>query len=705
MSDNDKKNQPEYTVDEILAEYSSGKYKKPKVVEFPDRDSSVQDEEPTRVIRPKRSAQPRSASPGAPSGVRQNEARIDGGEADDELPEIHPDSIGLNLAARVHTLLRRADHYADHMYDHAEPDEATRKAERYIPGVDEEEIPPQPRRPVRRPKPSRAAPPDTAPAELSARFARGAKARGVRSRLAFLSALACAAVSLELPALFDWTAQGGELPLSEVRLLILLACFALTGALCGDILVRGLAKLAVLRPGAETILSIAFLFTLADTAAVLLTGWRSGLPCCAVTAFGMAFALRGDTLHRKGDRLSARAAAQSKSPYVVTLDEGAWSGRPAYSKWSGSQTGFGSQLQMEDGAQRAYLVAAPLLILACLVCATLSAARAGDGKAFLWTASATLTAACAWTCLLVYAAPYHKLARRLFNMGAALAGWPGAARCRAGGIVMTDNDLFPTGCVQVSGVRVFGEFANEKVVSYAATLLRVLDCGLTRPFHDLLRAQGSFYREASGVRYHEGGVTGIIRNHEVFVGTAAFMHLMDVPMPQGLNVKHAIFCAINGELAGIFALNYTMSPTVDPCLSALMREGASPILATRDPNLIPALLGQKFKLPVDKMEFPPVDRRLDLSGPEREHDTIPVALLSREGLAPYCDAVVGGRRLRAATRWGLAFAMLGSVLGVVLTFYLTYIGAVASLTPFRFLVFMALWLAPEFALYNWVNQY
>ena len=170
-------------------------------------------------------------------------------------------------------------------------------------------------------------------------------------------------------------------------------------------------------------------------------------------------------------------------------------------------------------------------------------------------------------------------------------------------------------------------------------------------------------------------------------------------------MKHAVFCAIDGQLAGIFALHYALGQAVSPCLSALMRAGVSPILATRDPNLIPALLGQKFKLPVDKMEFPPVDRRLELSSREQEHDSRPVALLSREGLAPYCDAVVGGRRLRSAARWGTAVSLAGSVLGAALTFYLTYVGAASSLTPVNFLVFMALWTVPAALLSHWVNQY
>lgn len=695
MSDHkDQENNREYSVDDILEEYGSGKYGKPKVVDFP---------EPEQTAPPKEepSAPPRSA----PRPQRPPEAKT-GQDDEEELAEIEPVSLLHGLAARLHTLRRRADHYADHMYDQAEPDEETLRAERYIPGVDREETPEEPHRQARRHRPARPAPADTPPSELAARYAHGMKGKRIRTALAMICAALCALISVDVPALFDWNgaAAAGSVPPAQLRLWLLAGLLAVTGALCWEIVGRGFARLFRLRPAAETLAAFAFLFTLADSTALLLTGWRDGLPCCAVTAFSLAFALWGDYAHQGGDRLSARAAAQAKEPFVVTLDEEKWSGRPAYAKWSGTQTGFGSQLQSEDGAQRAYAVAAPLLLLACLACACLTAARQG-GPAFLWTASATLTAASAWSALLLYAIPYRRLARRLFNVGAALAGWPGAARCREGGILMTDNDLFPTGSVRVSGVRVFGDFPNEKVVAYTATLLRVLDCGLTRPFHDLLRSQGAFYREASGVRYHEGGVTGIIRNQEVFVGTASFMHLMDVDLPQGLNVKHAVFCAIGGQLAGIFALNYAMSQAVKPCLSALMSSGASPILATRDPNLIPALLGQKFKLPVDKMEFPPVDRRLQLSDREQEHDDTPVALLSREGLGPYCDAVVGGRRLRSAVRRGLAFTLAGSVLGVALTFYLTYVGAAASLTPANFLIFMALWLVPGWLLANWVNQY
>jgi len=242
-------------------------------------------------------------------------------------------------------------------------------------------------------------------------------------------------------------------------------------------------------------------------------------------------------------------------------------------------------------------------------------------------------------------------------------------------------------------------------VAYTATLLRAFPCGLTRPFHDLLKSQGAFYREVSGLVPHEGGLSGIIRNQEVLVGNASFMHMTDVELPQGLNIKNAVFCAINGHLAAMFPLQYTMSGAVNPSLSALMREDISTILVTRDFNLIPSLLGQKFKLPVDRMEFPPVERRRELSEPEQEHDATPVALLCREGLSVYSDAVAGGVRLRTTVRRCLTLALISAVVGLCLTFYLTYVGAFASLTPVNFLLFMAAWLVPELLIANSVNQY
>lgn len=701
MSD-EKEKQPgrEYSVDEILAEYGSGRYERPKVVDFPTAQRAEPDGDGEDDTGP-------LPEPLVRTG-KKPEAKLD-----EPMPEIVPDSVGRALGAHLHTLLRRADHYADHMYDQAEPDAETLKAEKYTPGVDREELPdevPAPHRPKLRMVRPRELPPDTPPAKLAAQYQKGLRGQGARMWLAAVAAAAAVACSLELPFL-PWASLAGELEglgleVFQLRCLVLTALLFLVGLLCLEIPLQGGKQFFTLRPQAESVLLLAWAATLLDgLTAAGMDGRDDCLPYSAVSALGLVFALWGEHTRRRGDRLSAKAASQARSPYVVALDEKLWSNRPTYTKRSGSALGFGSQLQQEDGGHAAYRIAAPLLLLGALLSSVIASVGQGRPGHFLWAFSACSTAASSWSALLAYALPYRKLAERLAKIGAALAGWPGAARCTHGGVVVSDLDLFPTGSVSVAQVKVFGGAATEKVVGYTATMLRAMDCGLTRPFHDLLRTQGALYRELSGLEWHEGGASAIIRNHEVLVGTAAYMHLMEVPLPPGHNIKNAVFCAINGQLSGLFLLEYAMSGAVNPSLSALMRSRISPILATRDPNLIPALLEQKFKLPVDKMDFPPVDRRLELSQPDPDGDGALVALLSREGLSVYCDAIVGGRRLRQATRWGLACALAGSAVGLCLTFYLTSIAAFASLTVVNLLVFMAAWLVPQFLIANWIDQY
>ena len=189
------------------------------------------------------------------------------------------------------------------------------------------------------------------------------------------------------------------------------------------------------------------------------------------------------------------------------------------------------------------------------------------------------------------------------------------------------------------------------------------------------------------------------------MGSAAFMNLMEVELPQGLHVKNAVFCAIEGELAGIFALNYTLPDMVFPSLEALMREKVGPVLATRDFNLIPAMLHQRFKLAADKMDFPPVERRRELSDPEQPHSPTVTAVLCREGLLPYAEAVVGSRRLRTAVRRATWLSLAGSAAGVLLTAYLVSLGKFDLLTPLSLTVFLLLWTLPVLLMSDWTGRY
>ena len=608
------------------------------------------------------------------------------------------------LAAGLHRLQRRADEYAEHMFEEedAENDEEVRRAERYIPGVDEEEPPRRERRPRREPPPA----PDLPPQQLFRRYSKGLKLLRLRTLLVFLLCLPMLYLTLapSLGAPLPQAVQQSQ-ALSALCMAILLGVAMLLGI---DVWLRGLLRIFVLRMGMDSLMALSCAAALADALTLNSLGGREGnLPYCAAAALALGFAMAGTYLKRRGQRLACRTAAAASEPWLVTLDEGLWNGRDTYVKWSGAPLGFGRQIQAADGAERIFQVTAPLLLICCLLFSLMASVGRGRPADLIWCLSATLSASASFSGLLCYALPWNRLSQRLAKSGAALAGWDGVVGTGGrAGVLLVDTDLFPPGTVSLNGIKVFGDFPIEKVVGVTATLIRESGSGLDKVFHDLLRTQGAIYRRCSDFCCYEGGgLSAVVRSEVVLVGSASFMHLMDVALPQGLNVKNAVFCAIDGELAGIFALNYKLHASVEPALNAIIRNRLFPVLATRDFNIIPAMLHQRFKLPADKMEFPPVERRIELSGDTLEHASILSAVLCRQGVYPYAEVVVGSGRLRRAVRSTAVLTSLGAFIGVLLAFYITFMQSYASLSPLNLLVFLFMWLVPTYLISGWVNRF
>ena len=702
-----------------------------KVVAFPGASRPLEEEEDERS--PDEDDTPEQSSPSGEPLIRREEDGEDFEEDDDgELPdedspsdeeedmdeeaaEASPSAQVIPfpeeesaLSAFLKKMGDKADAYADSMFeeDEATDHEEVKRLERLIPGTDREEVEEEPAPPKwHRPKKVEPPPPDTAPQKLAQRYSKGRTGLRVRCLLLLLLTLLAFAQVL-VPVLgFTWLSPLDAPSVQEWIAVGLLGAGMLLGL---DAILLGLIRAFQGKVGMDTLEALACIVTLADGITLALgQSEQLRLPYTLVCLAGLYFQLHGTYHKRLGLRISCRTAAASSHPYRVTVDEGKWSGRDTFAKWQGTAESFGSQIQSDDGVQRLFRKVCPVLLLGDVVLALLASLGTGNPQRLLWSLSALFTVSAAFGGSIAYGRSFHKIARRLAQSGAALAGWPGILRSRKGDrVLITDTDLFPHGHVELNGYKVMRDFPAERVLAYTATLILDSGSGLGRLFHDQLRSMGGLLRKAERLTCYEGGgLSANIRGDQVLVGSAAFMNLMDISLPQGLNVKNAVFCAIDGELAGIFALNYTLHDTVFPAMEELMGEKIGPVLATRDFNLIPAMLQQRFKLAADKMDFPPVERRRELSDPEQPHGEILTALLCREGLLPFAEAVVASKRMYRVGRFGGAVCCVGSVLGMALATYLTSIGAYTSLSVLNLMIYMLTWLAPVWLLSGWAHRY
>ena len=339
---------------------------------------------------------------------------------------------------------------------------------------------------------------------------------------------------------------------------------------------------------------------------------------------------------------------------------------------------------------------APVLTLVTLGLSVLSMLQAEDS--FLWAWTALMIASFPTGIFLSFSRPFAAQARRLSRAGAAVGGWYGA-RMLGGecGIAIEDADLFPPQNVTLNGMKIYSDRSVSQIIGFANAVVQTAGSGLAPLFEEIMHNQnGRHYGVDTFRRYEGGGLGAEIRGDVILMGSLGFMKLMRVHMPDGARVKQAVYLSVNGELAAVFALSYAAATNVRSSLQALARcAGLTPILATRDFMITPQFLKHRYKLSPDRIEFPTVEERARLSSPEAIHEPRQGALLARPSFACFSMAVAGARAARSAAIAAIAVAFTASVMGLLVLFFLTFIGSTLAVSAWNLLLYTVLWLVPE----------
>ena len=430
------------------------------------------------------------------------------------------------------------------------------------------------------------------------------------------------------------------------------------------------AALEGLREGAWTISATAAmvtLVTLLDEMTMLLLPLRTeAAPLGGVAAALCVFALWGLASHARGAYESFRTAAMGTPTCLVDCC------KQGIAKGSGSVRGFYTRLNMEDVSAQWQRLLLPVLAAASLVFGALSSAGQGRMQDLLWCCSVVLCFSSALVFPLAFSVPFGRLAAQLSRSGAAVAGQYGAADLASSRrIVVTDGDLFPLGSVGINDIKLYGE-EQDHALAYAAALAIPAGGAMGRLFEGVCRSARIRRENLEHFHIHEhGGLSGMIHGETVLAGPPVFMRHMAVRLPGSMPAKPCMCLAVDGTLTAVFILRYSAAETVSTALRGLGRSGVQLTLGS----------------------FPTRRSSESLSDPARESDG-PSGLLYREGLLPYASLVTGSRRLCQTAAVGDLLAILSSVSGILLGFYLTFTGSWGVLTPLLILTYLLLWVVP-----------
>ena len=549
-----------------------------------------------------------------------------------------------------------------------------------------------------------APPPDAPPAQLSLEYGVGLKPlKNKTIGAAVLAVVLLALAFLDTGILSFLT----DLVPEDILLYASLGGFVVCCALAWDVLKDGLVQLTNFTPGSSTLALFAAAFTLADGVTMVLTPLReSAVPFFAPCALVLLFQLIGQYCDRASKFQACRTASSVARPYVVTQDPDVLAGKTGFRKWLGLPKGFGSQIRTTSQADERFQKLTPVLMTACVCLALLTTVAHHQPKLVLWSLSALFTASATLGASLTLSFPLQILGSKLATLGVALAGWPGIAAakgCRAA--LLTDNDLYPPGTVTLANSKPLSNLPMDRVVAYTASAIRASGSGLSYLFDKLLRSEGAKYLPIEKILLQDNGLIAQTQGQQILVGNSDFMSKQGIALPTGIKYKNTVFCAVDRELIGMFGVRYALHTTIVPSLQSLLGHRIAPVLVTRDFNINPKRMRFSDRLNKDSLTYPDLQRRVTLSGPNQAHGQTIVAVLCREGMAPFTLALIAAKRVRRAAGLSSFFVRLSACVGVILTATLSSAGALGAMSAWHMALFLLLWFVPVLLLSLWTEQY
>ena len=498
----------------------------------------------------------------------------------------------------------------------------------------------------------------------------------------------------------------GMIPQERMRLLVFGEIFAMLFAalLASNCLLNGIVSLFKGRFTLDTLLVASFLVCMADGYFCLR---QVRVPFCAAFCLQACMSLWAESQRRStemGQMDTLRKATQLKQ---VAKAPGCYGDDPGFYVTAGEPEDFMDTYQQPSGGDRLVRIYALTVFLVTAAIAGFTGFTRGLSDAMrVW--SACILAAAPATIFICQSRPMAVLERRLHRLGAVLCGWQGIKACAgAAAVPLTDGDLFPAGSVKINGVKFYTNREPDQVIAYAAALIHCSGNCLSPLFEELLDQRSGHHYDVENFRsYEAGGMGGELDGESVLVGTLPFLKDMGVETPEGARVNQAVYLSIDGELCAVFALAFGKLKGVSAGLGTLCSyRGLTPVLSSDNFLLSEGFLRAKFNVNTRRMAFPSLQERQKVaSWTPAPTQSIPCALLTQDSLAASAFSITGARAYHTASMLGAIVHIFGGILGVVIVAALALVAGGSLLTPANLLLFELIWAVPGLLITEWTRN-
>ena len=465
--------------------------------------------------------------------------------------------------------------------------------------------------------------------------------------------------------------------------------------ICLDTVVNSVVNIGLGRAGIDLLAVVSCIVSITDGIMVTKSSSVSPhMPFCVLSSLSLLGVQLSSLLSARGLRKAMRVPAIGKSVYSVTGERALKDRGITLLKSVRTLNGFVRRAEEAPLDEDLFAKLTPFILGIAILFSVAIALLKDAFSDFLFIFAAILSPAVPCAALLSFAFPFFIGSMRIFNSGAAIAGWSGL--CDVGqskDLIVTDRDIFPKGTVEIDSVRIFADGDTNKIISYAGSMMAPSGMASSPCFVDLMKSTGARKMNIENIEFlPAGGVKGIIQGERVLCGNVDLMRLMNVRVPSKLTDKNSVLLAVDGVLYGIFNIKYTPLKKVRAALTSLIQSNRHAVFAIRDFNVTPDMLSQLFDIATDGYVFPPYLERFELSAVKANKSSKIAAVVCRESLGPLVDMADAGRSMYVVTNINTCIALVACIIGLIFPF--VSLLSAGTVTVMKLLVLMLIFALP-----------
>lgn len=345
-------------------------------------------------------------------------------------------------------------------------------------------------------------------------------------------------------------------------------------------------------------------------------------------------------------------------------------------------------------------VVAPVCLAGAIIVAAVTYLLTGSALSAVSAMTAILCVCATLSSTFIENVPLAKLTKKLAPQGGMVSGNKAVEDfCDTKAVVLSENDLFPRGNVQLHGIRAFSQARIDEAILDAASVLCEVKGALGPVFLDMIGGKKKLLKKVDNIVFENAmGISAWVDGRRVLIGNRRLMINHGIELPDEVlqqktlaSESEPLFLSNSGEACAQFSVSYHIDDDLANELDRLSHSDKLLIVHTTDANITADKICELYGYPLELIRILPAEWHPAYAKMSQPRDTAVAEIVYTGRAIVMLKAIVACVAARSSILSATVIQLIQIVLGYALCTFLAFMGQIGTLTIVQVCIYQLFW--------------